>query len=122
MGRSAGDGVSTAQTLSKNLSKNDPSSDAKPSKRPAKTRLGSQKPANKNVEASNCKVSIGAKPVWAELWVDGKKTGKNTPVINFGVPCGKRSILLKNPEKGLSAKASVSLKPGKKYKKIFTLK
>jgi PEGA domain len=43
-------------------------------------------------------VNLNAVP-WAEVWIDGKKTGE-TPVANLPLPLGNREIIFRHPELG----------------------
>jgi hypothetical protein len=70
--------------------------------------------------AASCLVSIGARP-WAEVWIDGRNTGKVTPLIDHRVPCGRRRITLKNPDLGTEKTDAVNVKPGERFKKIYQL-
>ena len=65
-------------------------------------------------------MTIGSRP-WAEVWVDGRNTGKLTPLVGHKVPCGRRRIRLWNPELNLEKTESVILRAGEQFKKIFQL-
>jgi hypothetical protein len=67
-----------------------------------------------------CTASISSKP-WAEVAIDGTPTGKNTPLIDYSMPCGKHRITFTNPDLMIERNESITLKPGKKFKKTFTL-
>ncbi len=67
-----------------------------------------------------CSVTIGSRP-WAEVWVDGRNTGKLTPLVGHKVPCGRRRIRLWNPELNLEKTESVLLRSSEPFKKIFQL-
>jgi eukaryotic-like serine/threonine-protein kinase len=71
-------------------------------------------------ERGNCSITIGSRP-WAEVWLDGRSTGKLTPLVGYKVPCGRRKIRLWNPELNLEKIESVILRAGEPYKKIFPL-
>jgi hypothetical protein len=71
-------------------------------------------------ERGNCSINVGARP-WAEVWIDGRNTGKLTPLVGYKVPCGRRRIRLVNPELNLEKMESVILRPGEQYKKIFQM-
>ena len=67
-----------------------------------------------------CSATISSKP-WAEVIIDGKPTGKITPLVNFPIPCGKHRITFKNADLMIERNESVTLKPGQPFKKIFSL-
>jgi hypothetical protein len=65
-------------------------------------------------------VTIGSKP-WSEVWIDGRNTGKLTPLVDHRVPCGRRKITLKNPDLQIEKTETVTVRSGEKFKKIFQL-
>jgi eukaryotic-like serine/threonine-protein kinase len=67
-----------------------------------------------------CLVTIGSRP-WAEVWVDGRNTGKLTPLVGHKVACGRRKIRLWNPELNLEKTENVILRSSEPFKKIFQL-
>jgi serine/threonine protein kinase len=71
-------------------------------------------------DRAQCSVTIGSRP-WAEVWVDGRNTGKLTPLVGHKVQCGRRRIRLWNPELNLEKVESVNLRAGEQFKKIFQL-
>jgi serine/threonine protein kinase len=71
-------------------------------------------------ERGACAVTIGSRP-WAEVWIDGRNTGKLTPLVGYKVPCGRRRIRLWNPELNLEKNESVILRAGEQFKKIFQM-
>jgi hypothetical protein len=70
--------------------------------------------------AADCVATISSKP-WAEVSIDGKPTGKITPLVNFSIPCGKHRLTFKNADLMIERNESVTLKPGQPFKKIFSL-
>jgi len=69
---------------------------------------------------SSCMASISSKP-WAEVSIDGKPTGKVTPLVDYPIPCGTHRITFKNSELMIERNESVTLKPGRPFKKTFSL-
>ncbi len=49
---------------------------------------------------------------WARLWIDGKDTGRFTPVAEMTLAAGRHTIRLVNVEENLSAQFTVTIKPG----------
>jgi serine/threonine protein kinase len=70
--------------------------------------------------AGDCIATISSKP-WAEVSIDGKSTGKITPLVNYPIPCGKHRLTFKNADLMIERNESVTLKPGQPFKKIFSL-
>jgi len=70
--------------------------------------------------AADCIATISSKP-WAEVSIDGKPTGKITPLVNYPIPCGKHRLTFKNADLMIERNESVTLKPGQPFKKIFSL-
>jgi eukaryotic-like serine/threonine-protein kinase len=71
-------------------------------------------------ERGSCSLTIGSRP-WAEVWVDGRNTGKLTPLVGHKVSCGRRRIRLWNPELNLEKTEIVVLRSGEPFKRIFQL-
>jgi serine/threonine protein kinase len=67
-----------------------------------------------------CMVTLGSKP-WAQVWIDGKDTGKVTPLVDYKIPCGKHTVTFKNPEIPIEKSESLTIKAGEKLKKKVTL-
>jgi hypothetical protein len=67
-----------------------------------------------------CTATISSKP-WAEVSIDGKPTGKITPLVNYSIPCGKHRLTFKNTDLMIERNESVTLKAGQPFKKIFSL-
>ncbi len=67
-----------------------------------------------------CVVTIGAKP-WAEVSIDGKSTGKITPLVDYEIPCGKHRLTFKNGDLKIEKTETISVRPGEKFKKVFQL-
>jgi hypothetical protein len=70
--------------------------------------------------AGDCVATIGSKP-WAELLIDGKPTGKLTPLVNYALPCGKHRLTFRNEDLMIERNESVTLVPGRPFKKVFPL-
>jgi hypothetical protein len=65
-----------------------------------------------------CVISVGSQP-WSEVWIDGKSTGRHTPLLGYKVPCGRRTLTLKNTELALTRSTIVTLKPGSRLKRVI---
>jgi eukaryotic-like serine/threonine-protein kinase len=75
---------------------------------------------NSDSAGGTCVATISSKP-WAEVSIDGKPTGKITPLVNYSIPCGKHRITFKNADLMIERNESVTLKAGQPFKKIFSL-
>jgi hypothetical protein len=67
-----------------------------------------------------CSVSISSVP-WSELWLDGKSTGRRTPVVDYKVPCGKHKLGLKRPEWRINKTKLIRLRRGEPFDRSYTL-
>jgi hypothetical protein len=67
-----------------------------------------------------CSITVGSNP-WAEVWIDGRNTGRLTPVIGYRLPCGQHRITLRNSEAGLQKTKDVLLRSGRAYREIVSL-
>jgi hypothetical protein len=67
-----------------------------------------------------CVATISSKP-WAEVSIDGKPTGKITPLVNYSMPCGKHRLTFKNADLMIERNESITLRSGQPFKKIFSL-
>jgi hypothetical protein len=76
-------------------------------------------PRGEPVQAE-CVATIGSKP-WAELSIDGKRTGGATPVIDYPIPCGKHRLTFKNADLMIERSFEVTLARGQPFKRIFNL-
>jgi serine/threonine-protein kinase len=77
-------------------------------------------PAREATTPELCTITIGSRP-WSEVWIDGRRTGQLTPLLNYKVPCGRRELTLRNSDLAIARSAVVTLKQGQKWKKVFHL-
>lgn len=66
-------------------------------------------------------LSIDSSP-WGEIYIDGKKIGRQTPAFNMKVPVGKRRVRLVNPVVHAEASFTVTITKDKPVVKNLTLK
>jgi hypothetical protein len=66
------------------------------------------------VGPNDCTIRISSRP-WAEVWIDGKNTGRKTPIDNLKVACGARKLELKRPDKDIEQMEMLQVVPGKPY-------
>jgi serine/threonine protein kinase len=69
-------------------------------------------PSMKAPSIAECSIRVYSRP-WAEVWIDGKDTGRKTPVENLKVACGKRKLELKRPDKDIEQMEMLNVVPGK---------
>lgn len=105
---------------------------ATPAPRPVVAKTPKPAPVRKPVAAAKppapepagggepCIVTLGAKP-WAKVLIDGKDTGKITPVVKHEVPCGKRKITFVNSDLKIEKTVSITVKSGEPFKQVFSL-
>lgn len=62
--------------------------------------------------ASGGRLSIGAVP-WAEVYLDGKKLGRRTPIVGHAVEAGEHTVRLVNPATGREKTVQVTVKAGR---------
>jgi len=67
-----------------------------------------------------CAVSVNSVP-WAEVWIDGKNTGKHTPFVDVPIDCGAHRIDFKRPDLQVAQSESIVVKPGQPFKRRYTL-
>jgi len=84
----------------------------------SETRLGSAAVAPAG--GGTCSVTLGSKP-WSQVWIDGKDTGKVTPMVDYKVACGKHKITFKNPEIPVEKSENITVKAGEKFRKVVPL-
>jgi hypothetical protein len=77
-------------------------------------------PAAQGTAEGPCFISVGSQP-WSEVWIDGSRTGRHTPLVGYQVPCGRRTLTLKNPALARAKSVVVTLKPGARLKRVFRL-
>jgi hypothetical protein len=77
-------------------------------------------PTDLAVPEKACRISIGSKP-WAQVWIDGKNTGRHTPILNYKIACGERTLTLRNAELALAKSVVVTLKPHLRLRKVVRL-
>jgi serine/threonine-protein kinase len=70
--------------------------------------------------AANCSVTVGSSP-WAAVWIDGKDTGRHTPVVQLTLPCGTHILELKRRDLRLEHLATVVLRAGDHLKARYQL-
>jgi serine/threonine protein kinase len=67
-----------------------------------------------------CVISLNSKP-WSQVWIDGKDTGKVTPLVDYKVACGKHKVTFKNPEIPVERSENITVQAGVKFKKVVPL-
>jgi hypothetical protein len=86
----------------------------------SETKLGATGAGAAPAAGGSCAVTLGSKP-WSQVWIDGKDTGKVTPLVEYKVACGKHKITFKNPEIPIEKSENVTVKAGEKFKKVVPL-
>ncbi len=68
----------------------------------------------------NGTLRLNTKPGWASVWVDGKNTGRQTPLLGYQLPAGTHRVTLKAPN-GKRKELQVTIRPDKVTTKIVTM-
>jgi hypothetical protein len=68
----------------------------------------------------DCAIRNGSRPS-AELWLDGKNTGRKTPVSGFRIACGIHRLSLRRPDTGAERSEVIKTSPGKPFGGDFTV-
>jgi serine/threonine-protein kinase len=58
---------------------------------------------------------------WARVYVDGRRVGDTTPLINIKLRVGKHKVRFVNPDLGLSKEIYISVEEGKRKKVLVNL-
>jgi serine/threonine protein kinase len=95
---------------------------SRPASRPAATARSAAAPAAETASSDNnqCPVQIFSKP-WAQVWIDGKNTGRKTPVTGLKLPCGARKLQLKRPDRDLEQMEIIILEAGRTFRGSYDL-
>jgi serine/threonine-protein kinase len=70
--------------------------------------------------AATCAMTIGSQP-WAEVWIDGKGSGQQTPLVHFPVSCGKHSLRFKRADLAIDRAEEVTVTSDKELRRTFQL-
>jgi serine/threonine-protein kinase len=57
---------------------------------------------------------------WSQVSIDGKLIG-NTPQMNLQLPAGTHTVVLSNPEFGVTKSLVVTIKPDETVTRVITL-
>jgi hypothetical protein len=69
---------------------------------------------------ASCSLTVGSSP-WAELWVDGKSTGHQTPVVHLKVDCGRHKLTFKRADLDIAHDVDVTLFEGDEFRARYRL-
>jgi len=67
------------------------------------------------------KISISTVPVWAYVYVDGRRLEQPTPLFELELPAGEHQIRLVNPKLGKEKRQTVNIQPGKTLELVVPL-
>jgi serine/threonine-protein kinase len=70
--------------------------------------------------SESCSLTVGSSP-WAELWIDGKSTGHQTPVVHLQVDCGRHKLTFKRQDLSIAHDVDVTLYAGDEFKARYRL-
>ncbi|HVZ73336.1 MAG TPA: PEGA domain-containing protein, partial [Polyangia bacterium] len=110
----------------------EPKPEAKPEPKPEPAvHAGGKKKKGREVAAADegrpaessggdCSITLGSRP-WAEVWIDGKTTNRQTPFVDFKVACGKHKITFKRSDLQIDQTEAITVHPGEKFKQSYSL-
>ncbi len=125
--KKASPGISSPSQESKKIAKEKPRTLAGRRKTTEKSTTRTQKGALRTKARSPGKhvsfgtLSLNSEP-WGEIWLDGKKTTKTTPAMNWRLPTGKHRLRIVNPESNLQHSLTVVVTPNQAIKEFAPLK
>jgi hypothetical protein len=79
------------------------------------------RPAGAGAGAGACALALKSSP-WAHVWLDGKDTGRRTPVAEFHVPCGDHKLVLKRDDLDIYQMEVITVRAGTTFRKSYPLK
>ena len=71
-------------------------------------------------ESQPCAFSVNSVP-WSEVWIDGKYTGRHTPLVDAEIGCGEHRIDFKRVDLNIAQSESIVVRPGQPFKRRYTL-
>lgn len=69
---------------------------------------------------SECAMTVYSAP-WAEVWIDGKDTGRHTPFVDDRIACGAHTLTLKRTDLQLGGTWSFTLRAGQRFQRHYAL-
>jgi hypothetical protein len=60
-------------------------------------------------------------PVWAYVYLDGRRLEQPTPLFELELPAGEHQIRLVNPKVGKEKRQTVNIQPGKTLELVVPL-
>jgi hypothetical protein len=81
------------------------------------TKPDTEKPA---AGGGDCSITLGSRP-WAEVWIDGKATNRQTPFVDFKVACGRHKVTFKRSDLQIDQTEVITVHPGEKFKQSYSL-
>jgi serine/threonine protein kinase len=77
-------------------------------------------PAAGPAATARCSLTVGSTP-WAQVWIDGDNTLRNTPAVGLKLPCGSHRLDLRRADLKIDFITNVTLTPGKEVKAKYQL-
>jgi hypothetical protein len=77
-------------------------------------------PAHEPEALPDCSMTIGSTP-WAELWIDGKDTGRPTPAVHVLVSCGPHELRFTRDNPAIDRVIKVNVTDDKELRQNFQL-
>ena len=76
--------------------------------------------AGPGAQGGECRITVGTYP-WSELWLDGRDTGQQTPVVGMPIACGPHRVQFKRRDLGIDQSENVTVTAGREFKRQYEL-
>ncbi len=87
-----------------------------PTPAPRRTTVASEDSAG----GGDCSITVNSIP-WSEVWIDGKNTGRHTPIVDEEIGCGAHRLDFRRPDLHIAESESIVVRPGQPFKHRYTL-
>jgi eukaryotic-like serine/threonine-protein kinase len=67
-----------------------------------------------------CRITVGSYP-WSDLWIDGRDTGQQTPVVDLPIACGPHRLQFKRRDLRIDQTENVTVSEGHAFKRQYDL-
>ncbi|HEY7375262.1 MAG TPA: protein kinase [Polyangia bacterium] len=71
-------------------------------------------------QGGECRITVGTYP-WSEVWLDGRDTGQQTPVVGMPIGCGPHRLQFKRRDLGIDQVENVTVTEGREFKRQYEL-
>jgi hypothetical protein len=71
-------------------------------------------------QGGECRITVGTYP-WSEVWLDGRDTGQQTPLVGMPIACGPHRLQFKRRDLGIDQIENVTVTEGRDFKRQYEL-